>query len=575
MPPAYELTHAYQQLNYTLSQEHLELNEAGDAYRTIQLLLDDDFAVDFYSLNKLSWMYYKYRYFKRSGEYPFLKNSIRENVHAALDCAFATQRKIGAYLWAKRSAAQSWVDEPFIRWYWDATTNLISIEYGVLWQTDSAIVYYEKMPEYMKLRNNGQILYLSDLNYRSAEYQFEMIGYSGGQPMEIVSEPGAILQYKTQLICKGTPERAYAFLDNYTKKYYEQRGLALISLGTVDYWCGHLDDASRNLARAADYPEVFGYTSLTRAHYDAQLRAQQGAVYDARAHAIDFEPPLAEGFFARIWERIVRFFVKIYCRFMAFLSRHRATDKYLQFDDRREFLKPWYSENPFDYYALWTVLRRLDPDWHLARLREARASDTRPRANRYYAVFEAGFLHARGDDAAARRVLERDGHPVWDAIDTSYEKLLGVMALDLDIEIRHALGDDDERERVIEMYRRYPQTVQLWGHRLPLRIADADIAQLSPEQHRVVDDVLDQLREFNFDFTDADPSAPALHLTVEQYNGVLTFRYRVMLAGEAIASGVIPSERKAAGVLVRLSPRDLARELAYGVFRIASREVEQ
>jgi hypothetical protein len=300
-------------------------------------------------------------------------------------------------------------------------------------------------------------------------------------------------------------------------------------------------------------------------------------VYEARAHGIDFEAPVAEGFFARIWERIVRFFVKLYCRFMGFLSLHWATDAYLQFDDRGEFLKPWYSENPFDYYSYWTVLKRLDPDWHLARLKEARAGDARPRAGRYYAFFEAGFLHARGDDAAARRVLEGNGRPLWDDIDTSYEKLLGVMALDLDIDIRHSLGLGGERERVVEMFRRYPQTVQLWGRRLPLLIAKHDVTRgaLTAEQHLEADLAMETLRDFDFDFTDDDATAPVLQVNVRQDGPVLVYDYRVTLRGEAISSGSIRSERKQAGVQRLLTPREIARELAYGVFRISAREAQQ
>ncbi|MBL0174159.1 MAG: hypothetical protein IPP94_02655 [Ignavibacteria bacterium] len=176
----YNLTHSYLQLNYQLSQEHLELNEAREAYGTIRALMEEDFAFDFYSLNKLSWMYYKYRYFAPGPDTPFLKPTFTGNIDAALSSAFAAQRKIAAYLAAKPSHTRYWQDESSIGWYADATTNLISIAYGVRWQTDSAIVYYEKMPEYMKLRNNGQIIYLSGLNYRAAEYQFEMVGMAEG-----------------------------------------------------------------------------------------------------------------------------------------------------------------------------------------------------------------------------------------------------------------------------------------------------------------------------------------------------------------------------------------------------------
>ncbi|MBL0174160.1 MAG: hypothetical protein IPP94_02660 [Ignavibacteria bacterium] len=369
------------------------------------------------------------------------------------------------------------------------------------------------------------------------------------------------------------PEQAYAFLDNFTKKYREQRGIGLISTGTASYWNGHLDEAAHALALAADYPEVFGYTSFTRTHYDAMLRSQQGAVYEAMAHRMDFEPALADGFFERLWERIVRFVRKLVYTFMSFLSRHWATDKYLQFEDRREFLKPWYTENPLDYYQFWTILRRLDPEWHLARLREARASDVRPRAGRYYALYEAGFLHAQGNDAAAHRILAGTGRPLWETVDTAYEKLLGAMAIDLDIAVTDDLGMEEQRRLTVELYRRYPQTVLLWGHRLPLafRSGDVNLGLVPPDKRKDIEDMLDTFRDFDFDFSETDQSIPALRLGIEARGDTLLYSYQVTLNGAPIASGQISSMRKHDGAIMRLTPGDIAKELAYGVFRITPR----
>jgi len=63
------------------------------------------------------------------------------------------------------------------------------------------------MPEWFKLRGNGTWLYLADMDYRSAERQFEYIGKSGGEPLPVVSQPSAIDPYKNILVYRGIPKK--------------------------------------------------------------------------------------------------------------------------------------------------------------------------------------------------------------------------------------------------------------------------------------------------------------------------------------------------------------------------------
>ncbi len=566
------VTRYYIQLCHQLCDEYLELNAAREAYETLRRIMAEDLAYDLYSKTKLAWMHYKYRSFAFGPDYPFLKPSRTGNIREARALAASAQLRIAEYRNVKRSAERIWLDESDISWYHDAATNIISLAYGVEWKIDSSIAHYERMPEWMKVRNNGIFLHLANLDFRSAEREFEAVGYDAGEPADYVMQPSAIDAYAIVTIFKGTPEVSYHFVDDYVKKYQEGRGWGLICAGTVNYWNGHLDESLKNLATAEAYPEVFGNISLTRTNYDMVIHSQRSLTYDALANTLSFEPSSEEGLLTRLWDAIKRFVRKLLYRFLAFISRQRAADSYLQIADRSEFQKIFYLEATGDPYQLWSIMRRLDPEWHLEKARRARSEDPRKRASRYYDYLEAAFLHESGENESARAILERGPGPIWSEADTAYEKLTIAMIEDLHIRILEDLGEDPARH-IAELYRRYPQAALLWGHRLPVYFdLSPTPASLTGEQRDTVDMVSNQL--FRFDFQQLDTpfrGLPTIRLNPRNDNGAIAFNLRVELDGNIISEIDVPSHKRRGNRTMRLSPAEMARRLAYGVFRIHER----
>lgn len=568
---SYMTTYYYLQLNYQLSSEYLELNEARRAYEVTRELMDRRFAYDFYSLHRLAWLFYKYRYFTPGEDYPFLRPSLKENVRRAIDLSYAELEKIRAYRAGKLTHTRYWIDDATLSWYEEGAKNILSIAYGVIWENDSSIVFYERIPSWYQIRNNGIYTYLAAIDYRSAERQFEMVGKAGGAPMPVISQPTAIESYRNLLIYKGTPEEGYVYLDDYPRKYQTDRGWSMSWTGTINYWNGHLGESVKNLDIARQYPEVFGNISFNRTHYDMLALTQLSLTYEAMANAIEFEPNTAHGLFQRTWNWIARLVRKWYFRFMAFLYRHWAIDQYLQVEDRAEYLKPFYPENLCDYYQTWNILSRLDPEWHLQRLREARRVDPRPRADRYYRVFEADLLQRLGRNDEAWNLLHPGGREFHHAADSAYEKLLIAMAEHGMVSLLEDRDETEAARHVVELYRWYPQAVSLWGHRLPLRFDEADLRTsiLSESQRDTLSEAMDVFSRFDFDRDTRYPfEVPRLRLSVTSREGVLWFSYAVSLGPRVMSTGefsAASNDSRTAGVL---SPADIARRIAYGVFRI-------
>jgi hypothetical protein len=574
----YMITYQYLQLNYQLSNSYLELNEARRAFEVTRELLDRHFTYDFYSLHRLAWLFYKYRYFTRGEDYPFLLGSQRENVRRAIDLSNLELEKIRAYRTVKYSYPRYWMDDNTLSWYEEGAKNILSIAYGVMWNNDSSIVFYERIPSWYQIRNNGTYTYLAALDYRAAERQFAMVGKAGGAPMSVISQPTAIESYKNMLIYKGTPEEGYVYLNDYARKYQTDRGWAMSWTGTINYWNGHLLESIRNLNIARQYPEVFGNISFNRTHYDMLALTQQSLSYEALANAIAFEPNTAKGFFARIWNAIVRFVMKWYYRFMAFLCRHWAIDQYLQVEDRAEYLKVFYPENLLDYFQTWNIVGHLDPAWHLRALREAKQGDRRPRAQRYYAVFEADLLRRLGREAEAWNLLHPGGRDFRASADTAYEKLLIAMAENETVSILEDRGEDTQAARhVVAMYASYPQAVSLWGRTLPLRFDRSDVSLLavSGSQRDTIDQALAVFERYDFDRDTKYPfDVPRLRLSVSSRGGGLHIGYTVTLANRVIARGDCQSLSRDRTRPVSLPPAELARRIAYGVFRIVPKDAE-
>ncbi|MBI5647329.1 MAG: hypothetical protein HY962_10395 [Ignavibacteriae bacterium] len=566
----YQLTRQYVQFLQQLADEHLELNEAREAHEILAELAADGYASDMYTRTKLSWIFFKYRAFPAEGNTSFLLPDARANMAEAVRLAREDQARIAAATAHKRVATRYWNESSDLEWYHNAATSIISIVSAARWELDSAIVYYEMMPEWMKIRNNGIYLYLADLNYRMAERQFEAVGKVGNDPLDYVSQPSAIDAYVTLLHCKGAPEEGYAYLDDYTRKYQEQRGWGLISTGTANYWNGHLDASMRHLTNASEYPEIFGNISLTRTNYDLVIEAQRALTHEAIANRLEFEPAPGEGFFTRLWNAVLRFFNALWHRFAAFLARNTATDRYLQIRDRGEYLKVFYVEATGDPFQITSVLRGLDPRWHLERVRALH--DDRPRAAKFRRYLEALFLHEDGRDEDALRILDNGGRLLRAEADTAYEKQFMAMTDDLHIDVLESLGMDT-RARIAAQYRVYPQTTSLWGRHLPLYFDRESVVfrRLDEAQRGAADEALDVFARYGFDFLDAPAAGiPRMRLEIEAAQGGLLYRYSVEAGGTVIAAG----EFSTAATKNRpaLAPYDAAKHIAYGIFRIHERE---
>jgi len=557
------MTYYYLQLQYELSSVYLELDMPAESYALMKQLRDDRFAYDFYSMTRMAWIFYKYRDAAAERKLQFLKPSGTANITEAIRLAKQQQREIGLYVNAKYSFPRYWMDSYTTTWYENAANNIISIAYGVGWQIDSSITYYEKMPEWFKLRLNGTYLYLSDVNYRAAERQFEYAGKPGGVPVAVLSDPEALEAYKNILIYKGALDEAHTYLDDYAEKYKQWRGMGMLWEGTMLYWNGNLDEAERMLKRAYDYPEVFGNTSFTRQHYDMQIHIQLSAVHKAKIRRLEFEPVLETVWYKQALIGIKNFFLKLYHWIMAYLHEYWAVDAYLQIVDREQYIKVFYTENPADYYQTWSILKNLNPDWHLKRLAEAKRRDERIRAKKFYDLFRAGFLLEKGDNREALSVIT--GNALTAKADTAYEKLFIAMAEDMTI--RAQADGSRKEEHVLNIYRWYPQAVYLWGYTLPLTVRYKPTATLRTEADEYLEEMRDKLEQFDFDFTPARTGVPVLTIEPAASEAGFDIRYAVKFDGGIRNIGTITVTMDKEGA-PNLPSVLAAKQLAYSVLNI-------
>jgi hypothetical protein len=561
---SYLLTYYYLQLQYELSSVYLDLDMPEESYGLMKKLSDSGYEADFFSLTRMAWICYKYRDAAQSRGLSFLMPEGKANIAEAIRLAKSQQDEIASYLQRKTTMTRYWVDNSTVTWYEHAANNIISISYGVGWETDSAITYYEKMPEWFKLRLNGIYLYLTDMNYRAAERQFEYIGKAGNSPVSHLAEPQVLELYKNVLIYKGDLDEAHFYLKDYAKKYQSWRGMGLLWEGTVEYWRGNLDEAEDILKSAYDYPEVFGNTSLTRQHYDIQIHIQLSAVHKAKLHRLNFQPVLEAKWYTRIWHTVKNFFLKLYHWFMSFLHEYWAVDSYLQIIDRDEYLKIFYTENPTDYFQTWSILKKLNPDWHLKRIETTRKSDERVRAGKFYDLMKAGYYIEQEKEDEARALLA--GADLAAKADTAYEKLFIAMVEDMAVNV--AANSNDAESHLLNLYRYYPQAVFLWGHTLPITMRFEPLAALYPEELKdYYSDVQDVFSQFEFDFKEAAPKVPSIIVQPEVKDGRMTINYVVTFDGQIRNKGSIVTSVKGNGKET-VAAGKAAKELAYSIFHI-------
>jgi hypothetical protein len=210
--------------------------------------------------------------------------------------------------------------------------------------------------------------------------------------------------------------------------------------------------------------------------------------------------------------------------------------------------------------------------------------DKRQRAQKFYRLFQAGFLHAKGEDDAAQKILLDSGRPVWQSVDTTYEKLLIAMTEDLEISILKNIDERRVQSHIVNLYRFYPQAVLLWGHRLPVSFRANEVARrsLTQEQDSYVNEVIETLSRFGFDFQEQSNTViPNLRIAAESDKGVLKFYYEVTLDRRYVARGIVPSakvEGTAGQGNTKVVPRpsgEIAQQIAYGIFHIQPKPQEK
>lgn len=537
--PLSQIRTDYTQLAYALMDSYSNLEQPD----SVMLLLNHyekwNFQRDgFLDPNTYkAWTVHRNRFYT-SDKYSFLKESIEENEKLALSYLYKGSAKIEKYRDLNESVfGPMWVlgDELGVAHY-------AAIVHSYLRNNDSAVYYYNKMRPYNVFPyNNYAIFCFVNGNFEESSYYFKRAQWqdSGDKRVRECDVYLGILS-----VFKSEPQNAIVEL----KDLIKQNGIVPgwgwynMALARSYLYNGQLDKCNEHLKKAKNFKEVHIGTTWGQSHYDISIGALELMAKEREIAALKFEN---KGY----WYSPTKLLK------LAQLSMEKDAQQLLLLNriasnpEREEvFYSIFASENTVSFDEIWYMLKDYGQKFFLQRFQKQGKNDDRLLVRKYFKLFAAKLMLERGDEKEALNTLL--SIEKRETVDPEYEKLFQARLVEAKALCK--VNDDD----ISKLYELYPQLIPFSSltMRFALEVYDDDGTK-SREK------VLKELKRYNVSWVDeVDRNTPRaiVYFSNDGKNDVIT--YSVKLRRRDIV---------AQKTIVCKSPEDAARQLVYGLFKVA------
>ncbi|RMI19697.1 MAG: hypothetical protein D6681_02765, partial [Calditrichaeota bacterium] len=539
----------YLTLASTLIDCYFSLEMPDSAYSALMRLKNADLAIDFRSYQGLAWLYFRSRIYT-SKRYPFLKDSIEENIRMAFRYADSLEWKYRQEVpYFRREILRAYPEGGGFHAFFKGSfvdrpptyvANIRGILYGYNLKTRTAVSFFKKLDDedsVAKFVNLGYSYY-ADIDFRNAEHYFANVPDRGSK-----TRGGHWQGFSAVYVYKGHPLEGAAEL----QQKRDQHGYTIgygwdnLCLARMYLYAGYVDQCATALNNAEHFTEVHYNSSFREDQYRFMLKTLRMMEFDYRLKAKRFEN--RHRWLSWEWWKA---FPKL--AFLKFKTVYQLANE-LALNPEREivFYHIFHTENIITFDELWNILRHYDLDYFWKVLTRNENEDPRPNLHRYYEYFLGRILQEKGEnDLAYDRLTAILRDP---DLNQEYEKLLIARIHESCARIAEAEGWEPQQEFHLNMlYYTYPQLIPFSDVRMRFRLHLAPELRESPSP--AVQQALDQLRACNIDFDPPENRRyPEVYLALGQEG---TLEYQVMVNQDVFTRG-----------RVRLDYPDAGKRLAY------------
>ena len=490
--------------NVTRYQDYFTLaNALKECYDNIEMpdsvmvLLDEieayHFQRDYFGLYyQRAWEYHRNRFFT-SAKYPFLKNSVAENEQLAFEScyeAFALIEKNKAVNDIWFGPSQSEQDRLRV-YHYLALLHCYNKNY------DSSEYYYQQLAQsgYVSWNNYGGMqseighfanaidyfgkeLFGIEHNLREPYYYIPELYVYGGKTKEAISMSRGI-------IAENGSTPGFGWYN--------------IALARGYLYDGQLDSASYALDKAASFKELHIGTTLTQTQYDFTINLLKVELLDRSISEVKF---LNKGW----WYSPAGLYKIASLKLQKVMLEYVVVNQLAYDPDRTRLVYDLFcAESTTTFDEAMYLLKNFSPKYFRNKYQAYQRTDKRENIQRYFKLFEAQFEWENGNEKNAADDLKKIEQTTL--LDTANEKLfLGRLYEGLGKAFRK---DDDGAYHSYcnSLIEEYPQLVPFSGLSVPMQLS------VSGEENETTNDVIDDLKHCNIQFSNDNRNAPAASIS--------------------------------------------------------------
>jgi len=530
----------YGLITYFLGRCYQNVEQQDKAMEVLEHIRDRNFQVEINtdSYNTMAWIFHRNRVYTTK-QFPFLKNSVKENVVAANKYLDSALQKIRNDIPVNNGL----YDPNFLNRQYLSTYHYKAMIHDYLLDIDSANYYYDLLIQNQAYSSNNYAEFkLAMGEFEEAELFFQEAEQREQSPEKTTKEyyymRGMLATYR------GQPERADTLLNNVLQEQGSTPGYGwhCIGLARAQHYEGLTAESQERNNKAARFQELHIGTTWGQEQYNLAVASLNYINQLQFKKEYWFEHD--EWYFwlnPLNWYRWVKYTLEIRHHKMILASLVAENP------EREQVLYSIFSpENLIAFDEVWSVIEGFGNKYFIDIYKKRLATDKRPRVKKYFRYFLGKLYLAEGKETEAinyfQQVLNEPD------LDDPYQTMLIARVY----EGLAMASDGKEKENYVQqLYARYPQLVPFSNLTMSFRL------QVKGNPTDLENDILEELQSSRIDIT-SDKSAPLVTLSFTQRGEAIDVNYSVQSA--AAFSGTLRVEAH--------DRADAGKLLAYRLFNI-------
>ncbi|MBS1554984.1 MAG: hypothetical protein JSU09_08650 [Bacteroidetes bacterium] len=532
----------YGLITYFLGRCYQNVEKQDKAMEVLRHIRDRNFQIEFNSdsYNTMAWIYHRNRVYT-SKNFPFLKNSVNENVAVA-------NKMLDSAIWKLRNdfpMNNGLFDPNMLNRQYLSTFHYKAMIHDYLLDIDSANYYYDLLIQNQAYSSNNYAEFkLAMGEFQEADMFFQEAEQREQSPEKTTKEyyymRGTLATYR------GHPEVADTLLN---KVLIEQGstpgyGWHCIGLARAQHYEGLTAESQERTNKAARFQELHIGTTWGQEQYNLAVASLNYINQLQFKKEYWFEHD--EWYFwlnPLNWYRWIKYSLEIRHHKMVLASLVAENP------ERAQVIYSVFSpENLITFDEVWSVIDGFGNEYFIDLYKQRLQTDKRPRVKKYFRYFLGKLYLAEGKEKEAiqyfNQVLNDPDR------EDSYQTLLLARTYE---GLAEATGGSQREAYTQKMYELFPQLVPFSNLTAQFQL------QVEGETSEVADDIISDLKKSNIDFS-GNQKSPLVTLSFKKSGEAMDVSYRVETATHILQRGVLRVEAN--------EQENAGKVLAYRLFGI-------